>query len=1518
MNMPPDELVNGASTLLEKANAYVFATERPTNYPTNAAARTLDYVITSDVVCPWIQSVKVNDGLEVRPHRAVSIIVKASMHNYLINSIKSPAKFPKDKPIGCARAPVVPQWCGSDLDRRCSGQEGGDPSPYVPVEDGWPALVHAVEAELCHLTDNVDKTGRPHHRFVGRSSGVSTAQRLAMPMRASASLGKVNLRAHALMWFANRVLELANIAQRYCDTHQIPRATWLQWAGIMNSLRTRSGLTGEVAAVDEFWQATVGAVRATDFGHGSGFLHYVASQAQLRAKQEKESVATQRASSWKAFVQSQLHNGAAAAHRLTKKDGAPPVEIATTISSGRRTASPQAIVNEDLSEWATVWRRLQNQTTDPWRSETIDGNKLPPIDASAVRAAARSFKTTTSVGCDAIAPRAFAWLSEPLLAAVAVFLNSVEESGTWPSMVATALVHLIPKPGGGRRPIGILPTIVRIWERCRKAEVQRWMRQNRRSFDWATQGRSAETAAWHQSIMDEAATSQGLTSVGAFLDLAKAFENVPLQDIWAAGRRLKFPLVILRATLESFAFARRLVYQQAISELVATLSAILAGGGFAQMALHLVLVEPLEAVYSIPLAPSVTLTVCEYVDDIAVHANGHTQDAVRALTQTTEQLIDHLEGHLCMVVSRRKEWASTGKGKTVAAASTALAARLLSTPMRRLGIQLRRKAKHLGIDFAPGARTRQRLRHSRWVNNVKRASRTARLGRRLGRHVFRTGLAPAVTYGSVVAMPKRGTLLQMRRAAARVIGPIKGRSMAARLAVNKVDPAWTVISRTVMQWAGSIWDATMCPQLLQHAWRYALRRAIETGKPSVSAGGAAGAMIDAISQVEWHMPSYNSVKTIEGTILMLDQVPPRTIIRFLWDDYAIVSASKSLIAAQVTQQAEARPVGHSFSLDALKDKFMVHHGKLVPWFEPIAQALNAGWARRQTPAAISSAAALAEGGWWPQARLFEHGLVADPVCRACGNQPGTLLHRMSSCSARSDLIENKCPAWLAQQALQRPHDPLFTDGVPLRPKQPAPPPAFEDWVGAAPADGALAYGEAYTDGALKGTIPRARRAGWAFVVKQGSTVMWGKYGVCDEPYATVLRAELRALLEILRNSVGGITVHVDNAQVVDGVQLGKQWCTSSRREGADLWRSIWALLEELPSVRIVKVKAHLTFAHVVQGTIQFDHWRGNGAADLCAKKGCEIACVSAESSWMQASWRRAKEWYRWAVAVAAEWIEDTAPSGPVQARDAPARAESEDSPPTAPRGTAKHELWANRDTTWCRLCGATGKTATGNKQAAAFRKPCRGSLTLRSRVSSRTSSMDPLTYDNGNVPLAFLHERLAVKIYAPQLEFEGGVPRPPLPPEVEVHASPGLEERPPSIASESEEDPFGHLQAGLGDSPAVVSSNAGMAAGTPCIPPVVDPGVSEESAAGDGIALQHVTGDAGPIHASHSLRTTAGAVWCSHCGRSAITRIGVGLLRPCRGFADGAYPARMERLRAGRHPVSGRPLRAEDVLATLD
>ena len=114
-----------------------------------------------------------------------------------------------------------------------------------------------------------------------------------------------------------------------------------------------------------------------------------------------------------------------------------------------------------------------------------------------------------------------------------------------------------------------------------------------------------------------------------------------------------------------------------------------------------------------------------------------------------------------MQVSRRERWAPTGKTKTVSATTLGLSRRIMMS-ITRLGISVASKAKHLDVTFGPGARAREgKTAHSRWTQNAARRARVARLGRRLGKHVFIVGLRPAALYGSSVAAVKAGTIKSM-------------------------------------------------------------------------------------------------------------------------------------------------------------------------------------------------------------------------------------------------------------------------------------------------------------------------------------------------------------------------------------------------------------------------------------------------------------------------------------------------------------------------------------------------------------------------------------------------------------------------------------------------------------------------------------------------------------------------------------------------------------------------------------
>jgi len=89
--------------------------------------------------------------------------------------------------------------------------------------------------------------------------------------------------------------------------------------------------------------------------------------------------------------------------------------------------------------------------------------------------------------------------------------------------------------------------------------VRHWKATAFRSYNWAAKGRSAQDAVWKQSIISEAAAAKGYDVIADLYDLEKAYEAVPLENVWRAGIKLHFPLDILRLELEAFAAARTLV-----------------------------------------------------------------------------------------------------------------------------------------------------------------------------------------------------------------------------------------------------------------------------------------------------------------------------------------------------------------------------------------------------------------------------------------------------------------------------------------------------------------------------------------------------------------------------------------------------------------------------------------------------------------------------------------------------------------------------------------------------------------------------------------------------------------------------------------------------------------------------------------------------------------------------------------------------------------------------------------------
>ena len=218
-------------------------------------------------------------------------------------------------------------------------------------------------------------------------------------------------------------------------------------------------------------------------------------------------------------------------------------------------------------------------------------------------------------------------------------------------------------------------------------------------------------------------------------------------------------------------------------------------------------------------------------------------------------------------------------------------------------------------------------------------------------------------------------------------------------------------------------------------------------------------------------------------------------------------------------------------------------------------------------------------------------------------------------------------------------------------------------------------------------------AGWGFVVLDDEGKwLWTAKGTFAGPNCSSFRAELNALLEALRATMPPVTIYVDNKAVVDGVQRGERWCTASGSSGADLWREIWGYLRELKGqeVQVVKVKAHTSWWDVLEGRISHREHVGNSMADKAAKEATAAAERLAPTATFSKQLQHALSWLKWILKYTVEWTDDVevdvkeVKEGNVKAT---ARTRMEGGGASRVDGDLGHELWSRRGQLECRRCG---------------------------------------------------------------------------------------------------------------------------------------------------------------------------------------------------------------------------------------
>ena len=109
-----------------------------------------------------------------------------------------------------------------------------------------------------------------------------------------------------------------------------------------------------------------------------------------------------------------------------------------------------------------------------------------------------------------------------------------------------------------RRPIGLYSALVRVWASARKRFVYQWLRGIAHPAFGTDRGCAAADTVWRGVVRACAARERGQHAAEALADITKCFENVPYERLIARATELGFPPQILRLSIRSYRWERRI------------------------------------------------------------------------------------------------------------------------------------------------------------------------------------------------------------------------------------------------------------------------------------------------------------------------------------------------------------------------------------------------------------------------------------------------------------------------------------------------------------------------------------------------------------------------------------------------------------------------------------------------------------------------------------------------------------------------------------------------------------------------------------------------------------------------------------------------------------------------------------------------------------------------------------------------------------------------------------------------
>ena len=174
------------------------------------------------------------------------------------------------------------------------------------------------------------------------------------------------------------------------------------------------------------------------------------------------------------------------------------------------------------------------------------------------------------------------------------------------------------KPGGGERPIGLLPFLVRLYSRVRRPYTRQWTAAWCAHWDHALAGSSSLRSAALQMLKVELAASSGWSWGLVLYDLTFVYDTVCIPTLIAKAADRQYPAKVLNLLVQGYLAARVIRTGACYSEWAYPVNSILAGCGEANNVARCCVYSVIES----SLEASPWQQVSQFVDDLKQYADG--------------------------------------------------------------------------------------------------------------------------------------------------------------------------------------------------------------------------------------------------------------------------------------------------------------------------------------------------------------------------------------------------------------------------------------------------------------------------------------------------------------------------------------------------------------------------------------------------------------------------------------------------------------------------------------------------------------------------------------------------------------------------------------------------------------------------------------------------------------------------------------------------------------------------------